>query len=118
MELWLKNGTGEKLADLKVQNCVMTGYAKGFEEQSNRNKVFADPYVACRSKDGDKWIITGWESCVNPWANPDVPCFHSDPQFADCGPGQTVRLVGWLWFYEGTDIERELARIEKTDWRQ
>ena len=118
MELWLKNGTDKKLTDLKVQNCVMAGYAKGFEQQTNDNKVFADPYVACRSADGDRWIITAWENCINPWGNPDVPCFHSDPQFADCEPGQTVRLAGRLWFYEGTDIEKEFDRLEKTGWRK
>ncbi len=117
MELWLRNATDEQLTDLKVQNCVMTARAKAFEQHTNKNKVFREPYVACRSEDGSRWIITAWENCVNPWANPDVPCFHSDPQFDNCEPGQTVRLAGWLSFYEGTDIEGELGRIEKIGWR-
>ncbi len=44
MELWLKNGTDKKLSDLRVQNCVMTKMAANFEQQSNDNKVFTNPY--------------------------------------------------------------------------
>jgi hypothetical protein len=38
-----------------------------------------------------------------------VPCIHADPVFADCAPGETVRVRGRLWFFEGKDIEGELA---------
>src|SRR5262245_16444810 len=55
MELWLTNGTKETLTDLRVQNCVMLKGAKGFEAQTNDNKVFSKPYVACRSTDGKRW---------------------------------------------------------------
>src|SRR5881394_883643 len=47
MELWLTNGTRETLRDLRVQNCVMLKAAKGFEQQTNDNKLFSSPYVAC-----------------------------------------------------------------------
>jgi len=116
MELWLKNGTNQKLSDLRVQNCVMTKMAAGFEQQTNDNKVLTNPYVACRSSDGKRWIITAWEHCNNPWANQRCPCFHSDPKFPDLEPGQMYRLQGWLSFYEGTDIEAEFKRIEATGW--
>jgi hypothetical protein len=118
MELWLKNGTDKKLSDLRVQNCVMTKMAANFEQQTNDNKVFTNPYVACRSSDGKRWIITAWESCDRPWGNAKCPCFHSDPKFPDTEPGQTHRLRGWLSFYEGTDIEAEFKRIEATGWRK
>src|SRR5438132_14341523 len=42
---------------------------------------------------------------------------HSDPKFADCSPEQTVRVHGWLSFYEGTDLHAELKRIDQTGWR-
>jgi hypothetical protein len=42
---------------------------------------------------------------------------HSDPKFADCPSGATQRVRGWLSFYEGTDLDRELARIEQLGWR-
>jgi prepilin-type processing-associated H-X9-DG protein len=116
MELWLKNGTKQKLSDLRVQICVMPKMAAGFEQQTNDNKVLTNPYVACRSKDGKRWIITAWEKCNNPWANERCPCFHSDPKFPDLEAGQTYRLHGWLSFYEGTDIEAEFNRIEATGW--
>jgi hypothetical protein len=116
MELWLKNGTGQKLSGLRVQNCVMTKMAASFEQQTNENKVLTNPYVACRSSDGRKWIITAWEYCNNPWANDKCPCFHSDPKFPDLEPGQTHKLHGWLSFYEGTDIKAEFKRIEATGW--
>jgi len=115
MVLWLKNGTDQKLSDLRVQNCVMTKMAAGFEQQSNDNKVLTNPYVACRSGDGKRWIITAWEYCNHPWANDKCPCFHSDPKFPDLEPGQMHRLHGWLSFYEGTNIKTEYKRIEATD---
>jgi hypothetical protein len=118
MEMWLRNGTEERLTDLRIQNCVMTKMAAGFEQQTNDNKVFTNPYVACRSGDGKRWIITAWENCHNPWGNENCPCFHSDPKFPDLEPGQSYRLRGWLSFYEGTDIEKEFERIEATGWRK
>jgi hypothetical protein len=118
MDMWLKNGTAQRLTDLRIQNCVMTKMAAGFEQQTNDNKVFTNPYVACRSGDGKRWIITAWENCNNPWGNEKCPCFHSDPKFPDLEPGQTYRLRGWLSFYEGTDIEKEFKRIEATGWRK
>lgn len=117
MELWITNGTNETLRGLVVQNCVMLKGASEFNAATNDNKVFRSPFVACRNENGNRWIIAAWERCVRPWGNPPCPCMHSDPQFADCGPGETQRLHGWLSFYEGTDIEAELKRIGDSDWR-
>jgi len=118
MEMWLKNGTKQTLSDLRIQICVMSKMAAGFAEQTNENKVFRDPYAACRSSDGKRWIITAWENCHRPWGNDRCPCFHSDPKFPGLEPGQIHRLHGWLSFYEGTDIEAEFKRIEQTGWRK
>lgn len=117
MELWLKNGTGATLSDLRVQNCVMLKAAAAFDQQTNENKLLQKPYVACRSADSKRWIISAWEPCHRPWANAPVPCLHSDPKFPDCGPGETKRLRGWLSFYEGLDIQAEFRRIDRTGWR-
>jgi hypothetical protein len=46
-----------------------------------------------------------------------VPCLHSDPKFPDCAPGETKRVRGWLSFYEGSNLEGELKRIDTTGWR-
>ena len=62
-------------------------------------------------------MITAFEPCHRSWA-PPCPCLHSDPQFADCPPGQTRRLVGRVSFYEGTDIAGEFRRIDATGWRK
>jgi len=117
MELWLNNGTKETLRDLRVQICVMLKGAKGFELQTNDNKIFSSPYVAGRSADGGRWVITAWDPCHRAWANAPVPCLHSDPKFPDCPPGDTRRLRGWLSFYQGTDVKAEFRRIEQTGWR-
>ncbi|MGI8982759.1 MAG: polysaccharide deacetylase family protein [Pirellulaceae bacterium] len=117
LEMWLTNGTREPLKGLLVQNCVMLKSLRGFEQQTADNKVIQKPYVACRNPAGDKWIISAWETCVRPWGNPPCPCLHSDPQFPDCDPGQTVRLRGWLSFYEGKDLAAELKRIDATKWQ-
>ena len=105
------------MSDLRVQNCVMLKGARGFEQQTNENKVFSSPYVACRTADGRRWIITAWEPCHRAWANAPVPCLHSDPKFPDCAPGETKRLRGWLSFYQGADIKAEFQRIDDTGWR-
>jgi hypothetical protein len=118
MGLQLTNGTTEPLRDLRVQNCVMLARALGFEEQSNANKVFRAPYAACRSRDGKRWIITGWSPCHRSWGNEKCPCLHADPKFPDCAPGQSQVLRGVLWFYEGTDLDAELKRMEATGWER
>ena len=76
----------------------------------------SEPYLALRSADADRWLITAWDPCFRVWANSDCPCLHSDPQFPDCAPGQTQRLTGWFSFYEGEDIHAELDRIDKLAW--
>jgi hypothetical protein len=116
LAMWLTNGTQETLSDLRVQNCVMLKGAAGFDQQTNDNKFFLGPYVACHSPDRKRWIITAWKPLHRGWANAPCPCLHSDPKFPDCAPGETQRLRGWLSFYEGTEIEAELARIEALDW--
>jgi hypothetical protein len=117
MEMWLTNGTQSTLTGLDVQNCVMLKAVREFSQQSNANKLERKPYMACRSPEGKRWVIVAWEPCQRVWANPEVPCMHSDPRFPDCPPGQTKRLRGWLSFYEGDDIQAELRRIEATGWR-
>jgi hypothetical protein len=111
MKMWLTNGTERRLSDLRVQNCVMLKGAKGFEQQTNDNKLFRDEYVACHSPNRQRWIITAWTPSDRPWANERCPCLHSDPRFPDCEPGETKHLRGWLSFYEGKEIEKEIDRI-------
>ncbi|MBI1310678.1 hypothetical protein GC176_05160 [bacterium] len=117
MELSLTNGTPKTLSDLRVQNCVMLKSAAGFERQTNENKVDRKPYALAKSDDARRWIITAWEPVNRVWFNERCPCLHSDPKFPDCPPGKTVRLHGWLSFYEGSDIDAELRRIDETNWR-
>lgn len=115
---WLHNGTTNRLTDLRVQNCVMLKMAGGFNQQTNQHTVFAPPYAAIRSQTGSRWIITAFDPCQRPWANPPVPCIHSDPQFPDCAPGETTRIRGWLSFYEGKDVQNEFKRLDALGWRE
>ena len=114
MKMWLTNGTERRLSKLRVQNCVMLKGASGFQQQTNDNKLFRDHFVACHGPNRRRWIITAWTPSDRPWANERCPCLHSDPRFPDCDPGQTQHLRGWLSFYEGEDIEKEIDRIRKT----
>ena len=116
LEMKLTNGTTNTLSDLRVQMCAMLKGAAGFEAQTNANKIFGKPFVACKSEGGRRWIIWAWEPCNRAWGNPPVPCLHSDPKFPDCKPGQSKILHGWLSFYEGADIQSELRRIEQDPW--
>lgn len=115
--MWLHNGSDKLLSDLRVQNCVMLKAADGFTQQNNENKVIRGNYAAARSADGDRWIITAWDPLHRAWANAPCPCLHSDPRFPDCAPGETQYLRGWFSFYEGTQIEQELDRIEAVGWK-
>lgn len=112
MELTLTNGTKEPLKGLRVQNCVMLKSAAGFNMQTNDNKIKSGSNAACRSEDGKRWIITAWDPLNRTWFNDRCPCLHSDPVFPDCAPGKTVRVRGWLSFFEGEDIEAEMKRID------
>jgi hypothetical protein len=118
MDLWLRNGTKDKLTGLRVQNCVMLGHALGFAAQTTANKVFQSPYAAVRSDDGRRWVISAWDPVQRCWGNEQCPCLHSDPQFPDCAPGDTVRVRGWLSFYEGADCETEFKRLDAAGWRK
>ena len=112
LNLWIKNGSDEPLSGLVVQNCMMLARATGFDQLTNDNKLIEKPFVACHEGTKSRWIITGWQNCVRPWANQPCPCMHSDPQFPDCPPGDSRQLIGVLSFYAGTDIQSELKRLE------
>ena len=116
MKLTLTNGSTEMLTDLRVQNCVMLKGAKGFDRQTNDNKLLQSPYVAAKNDAGDRWIITAWQPIHRPWANPPCPCLHADPKFPDCPPGEQRVLHGWLSFYEGQDIQSELKHLDGLGW--
>jgi len=118
LELWIENGSNQVLDGLLVQNCVMLAGAPEFDGMTNDNKVFASPFAACGDAERRHWIITGWENCVRPWGNPPCPCMHADPQFPAIQPGQHGLLHGVVAFYEGTDIEAELARRKEKGWRE
>lgn len=113
MELWLTNGTGKPLTDIRVQNCVMLKQAGGFSAQTNVNKLLKTPIAAAHSQDRKRWIITAWEPCHRTWQNPPVPCIHSDPRIPDCPPGETQRARGVLSFYEGANPDAEFQRIQR-----
>ncbi|MEM9659932.1 MAG: hypothetical protein AAF961_16330, partial [Planctomycetota bacterium] len=118
MEMRLHNGTSNTLRDLDVQACVLLKGAPPLAELTNDNKVFSKPYAACGNADRDRWVVTAWAPCQRVWGNERCPCMHSDPRFPDCDPGETVRLSGWLSFYEGTDVRAELQRIDMLPWRE
>jgi peptidoglycan/xylan/chitin deacetylase (PgdA/CDA1 family) len=117
MEFRVTNGSAEKLTGLRVQMCVMLAGLPGFDELTNKNKVFAAPFAATKDATGKRWVITGWERCGRSWGNPPCPCMHADPVAEDCPPGQTRSVRGWLSFYEGTDIDAELKRLKDVAFR-
>ena len=90
--------------------------ASGFADQTNENKRFEGRYSIAATADKTRWIITGWSPIDRAWGNAPCPCLHADPKFPDCAPGETKTLHGWLSFYEGTDIDSELQRINATGW--
>ncbi len=114
LRMWLRNGTTEPLSDLRVQMCAMLKGARGFEAQTNDNKLFEKPFAACKDTTGRRWILHAWQPIHRAWGNAPCPCLHADPKFPDCPPGATRELHGWLSFYEGDDIRAELKRLAET----
>lgn len=96
MELWVSNKSDQPFTAMRSQVCVMLKRAKGFEQQTTDNKEFGKSIARVRS--GTRAIAVEWENCGRTWGNPRCPCLHSDPLLPDCGPGQTVRVRGRLWF--------------------
>jgi hypothetical protein len=39
---------------------------------------------------------------------------RSDPQFPGLEPGESHWIKGWVWFYEGEDVDAELKRLPRT----
>jgi len=112
MELWLRNGSDQTLTGLRVQVCGHLKGAPDFNDQTATNKIFRCPFAAVHSAGRDRWVVTAWVRCGRAWGSPLVPCIHADPVFADCPPGETVRVRGRMWFYKGKDIEAELERTK------
>ncbi len=112
MEFSITNPTSEKLTGLDIQMCGMLKGLTGFVEQTNDNKIFVAPFAACKNQDGNRWVILGFDHCVRAWGNPPCPCLHADPKVPDCEPGETQTVRGWVSFFEGTEINDELKRLE------
>jgi hypothetical protein len=110
MELWLRNVTDQDLSELTTQICVLLKGAAEFNSQTNENKVFGKSVAAVKSLSGQRWVLTSWQRAERVWGNPECPCMHSDPRLPPCPSGQTVRVLGRLWFHEGPNIDHELDR--------
>lgn len=113
MHLTLRNGTDKELTGLRVQVCTMLKGAIGFNAQERLQSFERPPFVAIRSHDSPKWIITACTPNHRCWTNPPVPCVHSDPIFPDCPAGENVHIDGGLWFYEGDDVVSEIEQLNK-----
>lgn len=109
MTLFLENATPQALTSIRAQVCVLLKSASGFNAQTNDHKVLQKPIAGVRA--GDRWILTSWQHCGRVWANPAVPCFHSDPVLPDCAPGHTVGTRGRLWFHKGQDMGGASSRV-------
>ena len=116
MRLWIRNGSGKKLTDLRAQVCTMLKGLPGFNQRIKGNKIIHKNLVACRDEQGERWVIIGWQPIHRPWTNPPVPCMHVDPSFADCPPGETVEAKGIIAFYEGVEIIPKLEELTATQF--
>ncbi len=117
MKISLKNGTSSLLSKLRVQNCVFLKGLRGFDNESTPRNINLKSYNAMGTADGKRWAITAWIPGGKTWGNTKNPCFHSDPTFEDCPPGQTRVIYGWFSYFEGENIKEEFEKIEKTGWR-
>lgn len=110
--LWLENGTEETLTGLRTQVCLMLKGANGFNSQREEGRRFENGVAAIPSDDGQRWILVAFDRFGRVWGNPPVPCIHSDPVLPDAAPGERVEVTGRMWFYEGDDVDGEIARAQ------
>jgi hypothetical protein len=108
----LINGSDRAVTDVRVQVCNMLKGMKGFEQQAEGDVVKSGSLIAARSRDAKRWVVAGWEPMQRAWSNPPVPCIHSDAKVPDCKPGAIQRVRGFVRFYEGTDVDAELRRLQ------
>jgi hypothetical protein len=113
LQYTMTNGTDKPLSDLRVQMCAMLKGVKGFDAQTNDNKIFKGEFAACRNDAGDRWIIVAFKPIDRAWGNAPCPCLHADPKLPDCPAGEERTAEGRLSFYEGKDIEAEFKRIRE-----
>lgn len=109
MVLFMKNGGRETITGLATQVCVLLKGARGFEAQTNDNKIVIGETVAVRSEDGRRYIVTRWDGGTV-WNNSRCPCMHSNPRFPNLAPGERAIVRGKLYFYAGADLRREVTR--------
>jgi hypothetical protein len=112
LELWLRNGTKDKLTEMRTQICLMLKAATGFNEQSQQGKEYAKPLAVMKARDANRYILLAFERCGRAWGNEKCPCLHSDPVLPDAAPGERVAVRGRLRFYEGADIPGEKQRLQ------
>jgi len=77
----------------------------------------ADPALIAIHARGDttRWVATIWNPARILFCNPQNPCFHSDPDFADCPAGGKTGAEGIIFFHDGSFealVKRALA------WRE
>jgi len=110
LHLWLENGAEEPLTELRTQVCAMLKGAPGFTEQTLENKTFRSPVAVAKASGRNRYVLIAFERCGRAWGNKDCPCIHADPVLPDAAPGERVEVRGRIWFYEGDDIEGEIAQ--------
>ncbi len=111
--MWLENGTKEPLTKLRTQVCAMLGAVPGFKELTNDNKTMGTAVTVAQSTTHpNRYILVAFDNCKRTWANQNCPCIHADPTFPDAAPGERVEVNGRLWFYEGDNIQGEIAKAE------
>ena len=115
MKIELTNRTKEKLTGMRVQVCNMLKGAIGFNLQQEIETMSRNDSIAIKSFDDNRWIVASWTPKHRAWINRPVPCFHCDPIFPDCEPGETVEVNGELWFFEGPahELFQEMQQLDK-----
>ncbi|MFP6581510.1 MAG: polysaccharide deacetylase family protein [Candidatus Hydrogenedentota bacterium] len=111
--LWLENGTDVPLTNLRTQVCAMLKAVPGFERQSQEDKQYGRSVAVSKAEGKDRYILVGFDHCGRTWGNAACPCIHADPVFPDAAPGERVEVTGYLWFYEGNDIDTEIKQAER-----
>jgi len=115
---WIINGSTQLLEEVRFQNCLLLKGAAGFQRQVGNLRFMQAPYIAAPYEPAlDRWVITAWDPNGVTWGNAACPCIHSDPHPPNCAPGDSIVVRGWLSFYQGREISREIARIDSLRWR-
>ncbi|MFC1735020.1 hypothetical protein ACFL1X_02820 [Candidatus Hydrogenedentota bacterium] len=77
-------------------------------------------FISTEAFDGGRHVAIAWENTWKVMSNTQGPCTHTDPVFPPCPSGETVRVRGRVYFFEGSleDLYKRCEADFGDKWRE